>query len=71
MIKEYRNGTLIGISTREVQLNIIACPPNVAPNLNPSAGSTNSNFSVEEGGSLSFDFGFYDPDTPVDSLTSE
>ncbi|MCH1612437.1 MAG: hypothetical protein L7S72_04000, partial [Flavobacteriales bacterium] len=69
MIKEYRNGTLIGISTREVQLNIIACPPNVAPNLNPSAGSTNSNFSVEEGGSLSFDFGFYDPDTPADSLT--
>ena len=69
MIKEYRNGTLIGISTREVQLNIIACPPNVAPNLNPSAGSTNSNFSVEEGGSLSFDFGFFDPDTPADSLT--
>jgi len=69
MIKEYRNGTLIGISTREVQLNIIACPPNVAPNLNPSAGSTNSNFSVEEGGSLSFDFGFYDPDTPSDSLS--
>lgn len=69
MIKEYRNGTLIGISTREVQLNIIACPPNVAPNLNPSAGSTNSNFSVEEGGSLSFNFGFYDPDTPADSLT--
>ena len=69
MIKEYRNGTLIGISTREVQLNIIACPPNVAPNLNPSAGSTNSNFSVEEGGSLSFDFGFYDPDIPADSLT--
>ena len=69
MIKEYRNGTLIGISTREVQLNIIACPPNVAPNLNPSAGSTNSNFAVEEGGSLSFNFGFYDPDTPADSLT--
>ena len=37
MIKEYRNGILIGISTREVQLNVIACPPNNAPNLNPSA----------------------------------
>lgn len=69
IIKEYRNGILIGISTREVQLNIIACPPNIAPNLNPSAGSTNTNFSVEEGESLSFNFGFYDPDTPADSLT--
>ena len=50
MIKEYRNGTLIGISTREVQLNVIACPPNIAPNLNPAAGSTNSNFSLKKVG---------------------
>ena len=69
MIKEYRNGTLIGISTREVQLNVIACPPNNAPNLNPAAGSTNTSFSVEEGDNLSFNFGFFDPDTPADSLT--
>ena len=69
MIKEYRNGTLIGISTREVQLNVIACPPNTAPNLNPSAGSTITSFSVEEGDDLSFNFGFFDPDIPVDSLT--
>ena len=69
MIKEYRNGILIGISTREVQLNVIACPPNNAPNLNPSAGSTNTTFSVEEGDNLSFNFGFFDPDTPTDSLT--
>jgi gliding motility-associated-like protein len=69
MIKEYRNGTLIGISTREVQLNIIACPPNSAPNINPSAGSTNTIFSIEEGGNLSFNFGFFDPDIPIDSLT--
>ncbi len=69
MIKEYRNGTLIGISTREVQLNVIACPPNNAPNLNPSAGSTITSFTVEEGDDLSFDFGFFDPDVPSDSLT--
>ena len=68
MIKEYRNGVLIGISTREVQLNVIACLPNIAPNINPSAGSTNTIFSVEEGGNLSFNFGFFDPDTPADSL---
>ena len=68
MIKEYRNGQLIGISTREVQLNIIACPPNSAPNLNPAGGSTGTVFSIEEGESLSFDFGFYDPNSPADSI---
>ncbi len=36
MIKEFRNGQLIGISTREVQLNVLPCPPNAAPNLNPA-----------------------------------
>ena len=69
MIKEYRNGILIGISTREVQINVIACPPNDAPNINPAAGSTTTVYSIEEGDNLSFDFGFYDPDTPADSLT--
>ena len=68
MIKEYRNGQLIGISTREVQLNIISCPPNSAPNLNPAGGSTGTVFSIEEGESLSFDFGFYDPNSPADSI---
>ena len=68
MVKEYRNGALIGISTREVELNIISCPPNDGPNLNPNAGTTNSIFTIEEGENLSFNFGFYDPDTPSDSL---
>ena len=68
VIKEYRNGILIGISTREVQLNVINCPPNSPANLNPQAGVTATNFSVEEGDTLCFDFGFVDPDSPSDSL---
>jgi hypothetical protein len=68
MIKEIRNGQLIGISTREVQINVISCPPNAAPNLNPAGGSTGTVFSIEEGESLSFDFGFYDPNSPADSI---
>ncbi len=73
MIKEYRNGTLIGISTREVQLNIIACPPNVAPslspNINPQGGTDSTEYFMEEGENLCFDIKFFDPDTPADSLT--
>ena len=68
VIKEYRNGILIGISTREVQLNVINCPPNSPANLNPQAGVTATNFSVEEGDTLCFDFGFVDPDSPSDFL---
>ena len=68
MIKEFRNGQLIGISTREVQLNVLPCPPNAAPNLNPAGGSTATIYSIEEGESLSFNFGFYDPNVPSDTI---
>jgi gliding motility-associated-like protein len=72
-IKEYRNGTLIGISTREVQLNIIACPPNdapsLSPNINPQGGTDSTEYFIEEGENLCFDISFFDPDTPADSLT--
>ena len=73
IIKEYRNGTLIGISTREVQLNVIACPPNdapsLSPNINPQGGTDSTEYFMEEGENLCFDISFFDPDTPADSLT--
>ena len=73
IIKEYRNGTLIGISTREVQLNVIACPPNdapsLSPNINPQGGLDSTEYFMEEGENLCFDISFFDPDTPADSLT--
>lgn len=65
-IKEYRNGNLIGISRRDLLLLAITCPVNPAPNVDPTAGTTNTVFSVEEGETLCFDFGFDDPNN--DSL---
>jgi gliding motility-associated-like protein len=65
-IKEYRNGNLIGISRRDLLLLAITCPVNPAPNIDPVAGTTNTTFSVEEGETLCFDFGFDDPNN--DSL---
>ncbi len=66
-IKEYRNGNLIGITKRDLQLLVINCPANPAPNLDPSAGTTSTQFSMEEGETLCFDFGYDDPNG--DSLT--
>ena len=36
---------------------------------NPNAGTTSSNHTIEEGDSLCFDFGYYDPSSPPDQLT--
>ncbi len=64
-IREYRNGNLIGVSRRDLQLLVINCPPNNSPNLDPMGGGIN--YSVEEGQTLCFDLEFYDVDG--DSLT--
>ena len=66
-IKEYRNGNLIGITRRDLQLLVLNCPANPAPNIDPQAGTTLNNFSVEAGETLCFEFGFQDPNN--DSLT--
>ena len=60
-IKEYRNGNLIGVTRRDLQLLVLNCPTNPAPNIDPALGSTNTQFSVEEGESICFDIGFNDP----------
>lgn len=65
-IREFRNGNLIGVSRRDLQLLVINCPPNDAPIMDPLNG-TQTQFSVEEGDQLCFDVEFTDANG--DSLT--
>ncbi|MEL6674322.1 MAG: gliding motility-associated C-terminal domain-containing protein [Bacteroidota bacterium] len=59
IVKEYRNGMLIGSTIRDLQMVVINCanvPPNIAPPSNVSGGQLNGNtFSVCAGSTLSFD----------------
>jgi gliding motility-associated-like protein len=66
-IKEYRNGNLIGVTRRDLQVLVLSCPLNPAPNIDPTAGTTSNQFTIEEGETLCFDFGYDDPNG--DSLT--
>ena len=66
-IKEYRNGNLIGVTRRDLQVLVLSCPLNPAPNIDPTAGSISNEFTMEEGETLCFDFGYDDPNG--DSLT--
>ncbi len=58
-IKEYRNGNLIGITRRDLQLLVINCPPNPAPNLS-AVGGGQTDFTVAEGEQLCFPVNFID-----------
>ena len=60
-IKEYRNGNLIGVTRRDLQILVLSCPLNPAPNIDPTAGTTSNQFTMEEGETLCFDFGYDDP----------
>lgn len=62
-IEEWRNGVLIGITRRDIQLIVITCPVNPPPVL--SAGST-VNYTIQEGQTLCFNVAFTDPNN--DSL---
>lgn len=61
-IREYRNGVLVGITRRDLQLIFISCP------INPAPVTTNSTFTynINEGDTLCFNVGFNDPN--ADSL---
>ncbi|MEL7532527.1 MAG: SprB repeat-containing protein, partial [Bacteroidota bacterium] len=66
LVKEYRNGVLIGTVLRDIQLVVINCA-NQAPQLDPpsniTGGTLNGNtFSVCAGNTLSFDLVANDPD---------
>lgn len=58
-IKEYRNGNLIGIVRRDLQLIVIACPPNPTPNLS-ALNDGQTEWEVAEGEELCFPVQFID-----------
>ena len=69
-ITEYNSsGNIVGITRRDLQLLVLNCPPNPAPNIDPTAGTTLNNFTVVEGETLCFDFGFNDPNNDSVVLT--
>ena len=68
-IKEYRNGALIGITRRDLQLIVIACPPNTAPSF-ASATSGQTVQTVSAGTNLCFNVTFNDAGGDSVSLSS-
>ena len=66
-IREIRNGQLIGVSRRDLQLLVIACPFNPAPNLSSTGGSGTTQYTMQECDTLTFPVTFTDPNG--DSLT--
>lgn len=60
-IKEYRNGNLIGITRRDMQLLVINCPANSTPVLSTTGGSGTTAYTIQEGQSLCFPITFTDP----------
>lgn len=58
-ISEYRNGVLIGISRRDIQIIVIPCPINPPPVL--STGTSQTTYTIHEGDTLCFNTTFTDP----------
>lgn len=69
-IKEFRNGNLIGITRRDLQLLVLNCPNNPAPVLDANLGTTNTVFNVEAGETICFDYGYNDPNGDSVTITS-
>lgn len=61
-IKEYRNGNLIGVTRRDLQLLVLNCSPNSTPSISPVLGSVATQYTVTEGETLCFNFGYDDPE---------
>ncbi|MBL4578228.1 MAG: hypothetical protein JKX74_07135, partial [Flavobacteriales bacterium] len=59
-VREFRNSQLIGITRRDMQLQIIDCPVNPAPNLSNISGSGQTQYAIDEGDSLCFPIIFTD-----------
>jgi gliding motility-associated-like protein len=62
-IEEWRNGVLIGVTRRDIQLIVITCPINPPPVL---VAGTSLNYTIQEGQTLCFNVGYSDPNN--DSL---
>ena len=59
-IREIRNGKLIGVSRRDLQLLVINCPPNPAPNLSGPIGGGVTAYTIQECDTLDFPVTFTD-----------
>lgn len=69
-IKEFRNGNLIGITRRDLQLLVLNCPNNPGPVIDPDLGTTSSVFNVEAGETICFNYGYNDPNGDSVTITS-
>ncbi|MCB9197126.1 MAG: gliding motility-associated C-terminal domain-containing protein [Flavobacteriales bacterium] len=69
-IKEFRNGNLIGITRRDLQLLVLNCPNNPAPVIDANLGTTSHVFTITEGETLCFDYGYNDPNGNNVTLTT-
>ncbi|MEM7162763.1 MAG: hypothetical protein AAF487_10035, partial [Bacteroidota bacterium] len=52
-VREFRNGVLIGTTIRDIQLQVLVCPPNPAPDLSDINGGQ-TDFQVLAGDSICF-----------------
>lgn len=57
-IKEYRNGVLVGVTRRDLQIIVIPCPVNTTPSFNASV----TTYKTEEGSNLCFTIDATDAD---------
>lgn len=61
-ILEYRNGILIGITRRDIQLIVIPCSPNSSPANTSGGGAGTTNYSTDGGAQLCFQIDYSDLD---------
>ncbi|MBI3500657.1 MAG: gliding motility-associated C-terminal domain-containing protein [Bacteroidetes bacterium] len=57
-LQEFRNNQLVGITRLDMQIIVVNCPPNSAPNLAPTTGQTN--YIANVGDTLCFPITFND-----------
>ncbi|MBL0071246.1 MAG: hypothetical protein IPP34_05265 [Bacteroidetes bacterium] len=69
-IKEYRNGVLVAMIRRDLQLIAIVCPPNGVPTLSNANGSGQASYTITEGQTICFPVTFTDPNGDSLYLTS-
>lgn len=61
-IREFRNGVLIGITRRDIQLIVIPCSPNSSPANTSGGGAGTTNYTSDGGGQLCFQIEYTDAD---------
>lgn len=67
-VKEYRNGVLLGMIRLDIQIIVLACPPNVPPRATTPGNVVN--YEVMEGTQLCFDVTSFDADNHAIQLTA-